>query len=241
MYSGRKKKKKKKNIYIYIYIQTNKEAGNGLITYTLARRSCFSFIVTPVRGDKCGLVTMNRLERTVEKQRTHTRLDIGKEREYWQGGEQIYHEVQKLCPATRHKGAWGERKYSSYLFSTSELDEGKWSASRPGRALPPGKGPLSTQWTGGWVGPRADLDTEARRRILWPLSEMEPRSPGGPARSHILHWLSYPSHNHEVSWYSITQDFYTTRPMNDHYACWWSERTDVKMLRLRFFPDFSIG
>jgi hypothetical protein len=47
----------------------------------------------------------------------------------------------KRCPATRYEGAWGERRYSSYSFSTSALDEGEWSASRPGRALPPGKGP----------------------------------------------------------------------------------------------------
>jgi hypothetical protein len=35
----------------------------------------------------------------------------------------------------------GERGYSSYSFTTSALDGGEWSASRPGRALPPGKGP----------------------------------------------------------------------------------------------------
>jgi hypothetical protein len=29
----------------------------------------------------------------------------------------------------------------SYSFTTSTLDWGEWSASRPGRALPPGKGP----------------------------------------------------------------------------------------------------
>jgi hypothetical protein len=34
-----------------------------------------------------------------------------------------------------------ERRYSSYSFSTSALDGGEWSASRPGRALPPEKGP----------------------------------------------------------------------------------------------------
>jgi hypothetical protein len=34
-----------------------------------------------------------------------------------------------------------ERRYSSYSFTTSVLDGGEWSASRPGRALPPGKGP----------------------------------------------------------------------------------------------------
>jgi hypothetical protein len=37
--------------------------------------------------------------------------------------------------------AQGERRYSSYSFTTSALDGGEWSASRPGRALPPGKGP----------------------------------------------------------------------------------------------------
>jgi hypothetical protein len=35
----------------------------------------------------------------------------------------------------------GERRYSSYSFTTSALDGGEWSASRPGRALPPEKGP----------------------------------------------------------------------------------------------------
>jgi hypothetical protein len=35
----------------------------------------------------------------------------------------------------------GERRYSSYSVLTSALEEGEWSASRPGRALPPGKEP----------------------------------------------------------------------------------------------------
>jgi hypothetical protein len=39
------------------------------------------------------------------------------------------------------EGARGERSYSSYSFSTSALDEDKWSASRPGRALAPDKQP----------------------------------------------------------------------------------------------------
>jgi hypothetical protein len=41
----------------------------------------------------------------------------------------------------RHEGAWWERKYSSYPFSTLALDGGEWSASRLGPALPPRKGP----------------------------------------------------------------------------------------------------
>jgi hypothetical protein len=35
----------------------------------------------------------------------------------------------------------GERRYSSYSVTSSALDGGEWSASRPGRTLPPGKGP----------------------------------------------------------------------------------------------------
>jgi hypothetical protein len=35
----------------------------------------------------------------------------------------------------------GDRRYSSYSFLTSALERGEWSASRPGRALPPGKEP----------------------------------------------------------------------------------------------------
>jgi hypothetical protein len=42
----------------------------------------------------------------------------------------------KVVPPTRHAGAKGERKYSSYSFLASALDGGEWSASRLGRALP---------------------------------------------------------------------------------------------------------
>jgi hypothetical protein len=35
----------------------------------------------------------------------------------------------------------GREANSSYSFTTSALDGGEWLASRPGRELPPGKGP----------------------------------------------------------------------------------------------------
>jgi hypothetical protein len=55
-------------------------------------------------------------------------------------------------PSTRHGGAWGERKYSSYSFTTSALDGGEWSASRPGRALRPGKEPqVPIEQESGWA------------------------------------------------------------------------------------------
>jgi hypothetical protein len=40
---------------------------------------------------------------------------------------------------------------------TSVLDEGEWSASRPGRFTPREIVP-DTHWIGGWVGPRAVLN-----------------------------------------------------------------------------------
>jgi hypothetical protein len=53
--------------------------------------------------------------------------------------------------ATKVLGGW-ERRYSSYSFSTSALDEGEWSASRPGRALTPGKVlPVPTVQEAGWA------------------------------------------------------------------------------------------
>jgi hypothetical protein len=49
-----------------------------------------------------------------------------------------------------------------------------------------------THCPGGWVGPRAGLNTEDKGKILSPLSGIEHRSPGRPARSQTLYWLSYP-------------------------------------------------
>jgi len=47
----------------------------------------------------------------------------------------------------------------------------------------PGERTPGTHCAGGWVGPRAGLDTEARGKILSYLPGIEPRSPGRPARS----------------------------------------------------------
>jgi hypothetical protein len=52
----------------------------------------------------------------------------------------------------------------------------------PAALYPRGKDP-GTHCTGGWVGPRAGLDTEVRGKIIFPLSGIEPRSPGRPVRS----------------------------------------------------------
>jgi hypothetical protein len=79
--------------------------------------------------------------------------------------------------ASKAMEALAGRRYSSYSFLTSALDGGDWSASRPGRALPPGKGPPGTHWTGGYVGPRAGMDTEDRGKILRPCRGSNPDRP----------------------------------------------------------------
>jgi hypothetical protein len=54
-----------------------------------------------------------------------------------------------------------------------------------------GKTP-GTHWTGGWVDPRADLDTVSKRKISSPPPGIEPRSSDCLARSQSLYRLSYP-------------------------------------------------
>jgi hypothetical protein len=48
--------------------------------------------------------------------------------------------------------AFGGRRYSSYLFLTSALDGGEWSASRLPRFTPRER-TSGTHWIGGWAGP----------------------------------------------------------------------------------------
>jgi hypothetical protein len=58
----------------------------------------------------------------------------------------------KSSPTTHLWRSMGERMYSSYLFMTSVLYGGEWSASRPGRALSSGKGtPVPFVQEAGWA------------------------------------------------------------------------------------------
>jgi hypothetical protein len=79
-----------------------------------------------------------------------------------------------------------ERKYTSYSFSTLALDGVKWSASRTGRDLDPGKGPPEpTVHESGWAP--EPVWTKMRDKNPLPLPEIEPRPPGCPARSQTLY------------------------------------------------------
>jgi hypothetical protein len=69
-----------------------------------------------------------------------------------------------------------EWRYSSTHSLTSGLDGGEWSASRPGRFTLRERAPV-THCIGGWVGPRAVLDTMVKRKIPSPRRESNPRTP----------------------------------------------------------------
>jgi hypothetical protein len=73
----------------------------------------------------------------------------------------------------RHIGEW---RYSSMHSLTSTLDGGDWSAPRLDRFTPRERAP-STHWIGGWVSPKAVLDTVVKRKIPSPSRESNPRTP----------------------------------------------------------------
>jgi hypothetical protein len=75
------------------------------------------------------------------------------------------------------KAYWGSgSKYSSTHCLTSSREGGEWSASRPARFTLSETAP-SNHWIGGWVGPRAILDTVLKRKFPTPRRESNPRTP----------------------------------------------------------------
>jgi hypothetical protein len=60
----------------------------------------------------------------------------------------------------------GEEDIQLLLINDLGTRWGELSASRPGRALAPGKGLHCTHCTVGWVGLRDFLDTQGRRKSL---------------------------------------------------------------------------
>jgi hypothetical protein len=81
--------------------------------------------------------------------------------------------------------AQGDRRYISYSFMTSSLDGVSGQRHAPA-SIYSRERTSGTHCTGGWVSPRAGLDTEVRRKILLPLPEIEPRLSGRPVRSQTL-------------------------------------------------------
>jgi hypothetical protein len=106
---------------------------------------------------------------------------------------------KQSSPATRHGGAWRERRYSSYSFLTSALDGVSGQRHAPA-ALCPGERTPGTHCTGGWVGLTVGLDTEVRGKILCPYRGS---NPDRPVRSQTLFWLTYSSSSPTL-WLTLT-------------------------------------
>jgi hypothetical protein len=85
--------------------------------------------------------------------------------------------------APRHKDVLGKQRYRSTQSLTSALHGGEWSASRLGRFIPGTA--HGTHWIGGWVGPRAGLDTVSKRKI-----------PSPPPNSNLDHLTTQPVVSH---------------------------------------------
>jgi hypothetical protein len=62
---------------------------------------------------------------------------------------------------------YGAMDVYTYVFLTSELVGGEWSASRSGRFTPRERSPV-THWIWGWVGPRAGLGNMEKWKFLPP-------------------------------------------------------------------------
>jgi hypothetical protein len=74
-------------------------------------------------------------------------------------------------------------------FLTLALDGCEWATSHPSHFTLRERAPI-THWIGGWVGPRAGLNTMEKRKIFCPYEESNLRH---PAHSPLLYGLSYPN------------------------------------------------
>jgi hypothetical protein len=84
----------------------------------------------------------------------------------------------------------GERMYSSYSFLTSVTRWGWVVSVTPRPRFTPGERTPGIRWIGGWVGPRAGLDTGARRKILCPCRGSN---------------LDHPIVRHHTAWATISK------------------------------------
>jgi hypothetical protein len=120
----------------------------------------------------------------------------------------------------------GERMHSSYSFTSSALNGLSGQRHAPAALYSRRRSP-SIYCTGGWLGSRAGLDTEAEGKILLLLRGIKPRSPCRPARSQTLYWLSYHGsyitafRQKKVCSYRCLnhQAFWGLMPVHQHWNC----------------------
>ena len=98
--------------------------------------------------------------------------------------------IMVMCPVTGPVWLRGWVQVQLYSDMTAALEEGEWSASRPGRTSPPGKTRYPFLQEAGWA-PGA----------VWTGGKSRPYRdsiPDRPARSQSLYRLSYPAHKHHI-------------------------------------------
>jgi hypothetical protein len=88
--------------------------------------------------------------------------------------------------SSRHGDVWRSGGIAAPLL-ISALDEDELSTSLPNRFNPRARA-ICTHWIGGWVGPRAGLDSVQHTIMYFPCQES---NPARPARSPSLYRLSY--------------------------------------------------
>jgi hypothetical protein len=138
-----------------------------------------------IRYIRCGVIsrTINLVLATWYDHQEHLLAkptDTTKWRSRWNASEK---RGRWIFPTNTYRALRVERRYSSYSFLTSALDGGEWSASRPGCALPPGRGPPEpTGQEAGWAPePVWTQRLEEEEKSFAP-------NPGHPVRSQPRYW-----------------------------------------------------
>jgi hypothetical protein len=93
---------------------------------------------------------------------------------------------------------WGRLRWLEVLLQLILNLGTRWGwvvSITPRPRFTPGERTPDTHWTGDWMGPRAGLDAEARRKIL---CLCRGPNPGRPVRSQTRNWLSYPGSQSKV-------------------------------------------
>jgi hypothetical protein len=91
----------------------------------------------------------------------------------------------KAVPSTHLRRRRGERRYSSYSFTTSALDRGEVISVTPRPCFTPRERTPGTYWTGGWVGPEPVWTQRLEESKAVPLHVMEALGGrGGIAATH---------------------------------------------------------
>jgi hypothetical protein len=115
------------------------------VNHTEERKDKRIFYNLNLPRKKSTSTTLQKFERTTDRM-------WKKGRKRMTNRKNIRKKKGKAVRYAPYRDSLGDRRYSSYSFLTSALEGGEWSASRPGRALPPGKlTPVPTVQEAGWA------------------------------------------------------------------------------------------